>query len=109
MNKGRLSKHVSIKDDNWAKSSKKKLKASMEHKAKRIYVGLLDLLDKEKLSGRMSDETCSELRSRILNIGNDQIRNMKKEIDDRYNVEFIPYHMEFKVSPIEGIDPIVGG
>ena len=108
-NSGRLSKHASKKNDNWVRSSKKKLKASVEHKCKRIYVGLLDLLDIERMSGRISDETCSGLRSKILSIGNDQIRNIKKEIDDRYNVEFIPYQMEFKVSPMEGIDPITGG
>jgi len=107
--RGRLSKHVSKADDNWAISSKKKLKASVEHKCKRIFVGVLDLLDKERLAGNIPEEVFVSLRSKILNAGNDQIRNLKKEIDDRYNVEFIPYHMEFKVSPIEGIDPIMGG
>jgi len=109
MNRGRLSKHVSKKDDNWAISSKKKLRASVEHKCKRIFVGALDLLDKERAIGNIGEEVFASLRARILNIGNDQIRNLRKEIDDRYNVEFIPYHMEFKVSPLEGIDPITGG
>jgi len=107
--RGRLSRHVEKKETNWHISSKKKLKASQEHKMKRIYVGILDLLDLEEKSGNMDSERKTALRSKILNIGNDQIRNMRKEIDDRYNVEFIPYHMEFKVIPVEGLGPIVGG
>ena len=106
--RGRLSKHVYKKDDNWAVKSSKKLKASVEHKCKRIYVGILDLLDKERLSGKISEEDFATLRSKILNIGNDQIRNIRKEVDERYNVEFIPYQVVLKVSPIEGIDPILG-
>ena len=107
--RGRLSKHTEKKNTNWHVSSRKKLKASMENKMKRIFVGILDLLDKEKLEGNIGEETHATLRSRILNVGNDQIRNMRKELDERYNIEFIPYHMEFKVVPVEGLGPIVGG
>jgi len=107
--RGRLSKHVEKKQTNWHVSSRKKLKASVEHKMKRIFVGILDLLDKEKLGGKIDEDTFCSLRSKLLNIGNDQIRNMRKELDERYNIEFIPYHMEFKVVPMEGLDPIVGG
>ena len=107
--RGRLSKHTEKKNTNWHVSSRKKLKASMENKMKRIFVGILDLLDKGKLEGNIGEETHATLRSRILNVGNDQIRNMRKELDERYNIEFIPYHMEFKVVPVEGLGPIVGG
>lgn len=107
--KGRLSRHIEKKSTNWHVSSRKKLKASQEHKMKRIYVQILDLLDIEEKNGNISAENRLTLRSKILNIGNNQIRNMRREIDDRYNVEFIPYHMEFKVVPMDGVDPIVGG
>lgn len=109
MGRGRLSKHIEAKTDNWAVSSKKKIKASVGHKIKRVFVSILDLLDNEKLCGNISEESFRSLRSKIFNIGNDQIRNINKELDERYNVEFIPYHFELKVVPVEGLGPIVGG
>lgn len=94
----RLGKHISVKNDNWSRSSKKKLSKAIEHKMKRVYVGLLDALDKECSSGNITKECANRLRSKILNIGNDQIRNMNLELD-KYNVEFIAYHYEFKNPP----------
>ena len=93
----RLSKHTEINRDNWSVGSKKKLKASMRHKMRRIYVGFLDALDAEKTRGLISSEVAARLRSKALNMGNDQIRNMEMEIEERYNVEAINYHTEFKV------------
>jgi hypothetical protein len=95
--RGRLGRHTDKKTDNWSVGSKKKLKASMRHKMRRIYVGILDALDKEKADGLISQEAAQRLRSKILNIGNDQIRNMEMELEDRYNVEAINYHIDFKV------------
>lgn len=95
--RGRLSRHTEIKADNWSVGSKKKLKASMRHKMRRIYVGILDALDKEKTDGLVDSEAAARLRSKILNIGNDQIRNMEMEIEERYNVEAVNYHIDFKV------------
>jgi hypothetical protein len=94
----RLGKHIETKTDNWSKSSKKKLSKAVEHKMKRIYVGILDALDKECSSGNMPKETANRLRAKVLNIGNDQIRNVNLELD-KYNVEFIAYHYEFKNPP----------
>ncbi len=96
---GRLSRHTEKKLDNWSRSSKKKLKAAVEHKMNRIFVGILNVLDKARLEGKIEDSEFKRLRSEILNIGNDQVRNIKKELDDRYNVEFIPYQIEFKIIP----------
>jgi len=95
----RLGKHVDKKTDNWSDKSKKKLKASVRHKMKRIYVGILDALDKERADGLLEDETFKKLRSKILNIGNDQIRNMESELDNQYNIEFLNYHIDFKIIP----------
>lgn len=91
----RLGKHIDKKTDNWSKGSKKKLDKAIEHKMKRIYVGVLDALDREVQDGYMSKETAARLRAKILNIGNDQIRNIKLELD-KYNVEFIAYHIEIR-------------
>jgi len=95
--KGKLSDHIELSDDPWYLASKRKLKASVEHKMKRIFVGILEILDNEKSSGNISDDTFKGLRQKILNIGNDQVRNMRIELDGRYNVESLNYHVELKV------------
>tara|TARA_Y100000593_G_scaffold89807_1_gene174774 strand:+ start:581 stop:949 length:369 start_codon:yes stop_codon:yes gene_type:complete len=103
--KERLSDHVDIKKDNWSLGSRKKLKASMRHKMKRIFVGILDVLDTEHLKGNIDEETFKRVRSRILNIGNDQIRNMEIELNTRYNIEALNYHVQFNVvgqGPVKG-------
>jgi len=97
----RLGKHTEKAIDNYSVGSKKKLKASVEHRMKRIYVGILDALEKEKLSGNIDSRTFEILRSKILNIGNDQIRSIKKELDDKYNVEFLTYHVVLPVKPLK--------
>lgn len=94
----RLGKHKEVKTDNWSVGSKKKLVAAIRHKMKRMYVGILDTLDKELSDGNIDKETFQKVRSKVLNIGNDQIRNMEIELQ-RYNVEFVAYHMDFKVIP----------
>ena len=100
--RGRLSQHIEIKRDNWSVGSKKKLKASMRHKMRRIFVGVLDALDRERSEGLIDTETAARLRSKILNIANDQIRNMEMEIEERYNVEAVNYHVDFKVIKKDG-------
>ncbi len=95
--KEKLSDHIKIKDDNWSIASKNKLKASMRHKMRRIFVGILKELDIEKAHGIISKDTHKRLRSKILGIGNDEVRNMEAELDSRYNVEFINYHVQFKI------------
>jgi len=96
----RLGKHIEHNVDNYSVGSKKKLKAQVEHRMKRIFVGILDLLDREHVSGNINEETFKSLRSQVLNIGNDQVRNIRKELDERYNVEFIAYHIVLPVIPI---------
>lgn len=95
--KDKLSNHIDLATDNWSVGSKKKLKVSVRHKMKKIFVGILDILDKEKASGNIDEETFKRIRSRVLNIGNEQIRNMEIELDNRYNIEALNYHVEFKV------------
>lgn len=95
--KDKLSNHINLATDNWSIGSKKKLKVSVRHKMKKIFVGILDVLDKEKTNGNIDDETFKRIRSRVLNIGNEQVRNMEIELDNRYNVEALAYHVDFKV------------
>lgn len=95
--KGKLSDHIEHNKDDWWIASKRKLKNSMRHKIKRTFVAMLDALDEEKSNGSIDEATYKTLRSCALNAGNDQIRNMEIEIDNRYNVEALNYHIEFRV------------
>lgn len=95
--KGKLSDHIEHNTDDWWVASKRKLKNSMRHKIKRTFVAVLDALDTEKANGTMDEATYKKLRSVALNAGNDQIRNMEIELDTRYNVEALNYHIEFRV------------
>lgn len=69
----------------------------MRHKIKRTFVGALAAIEEE-----VNDkEKFKKIRSRILSIGNDQIRNMETELE-KYNIEFIPYQITFMQPP--GVD-----
>jgi hypothetical protein len=102
----RLGKHIEEKTDNWSVKSKKKLVQAVTHKMKRIYVGILDALDKEVTAGNISKELSQKLRSKVLNIANDQIRNMGLELD-KYNIEFICYHVKFQNPPEDSAKELV--
>lgn len=103
-----LREHTEKRMDNWSRGSKEKLKASMRHKLKRVFVGCLDAIEKELGVGvGLPDNDRNEvafrkMRNKILGIGNDQIRNMEMELEERYNVEFIPYDITLKTLPREG-------
>ncbi len=97
----RLGKHIEKKTDNYSIGSKEKLKASMRHKIKKTFVGCLDALELEL--SRSDPELFNKLRKKILSLGNDQIRNMETEMD-KYNIEFIAYHVELEVKPLDGVD-----
>lgn len=102
--RGPLGKHLEKKDDNYSQKSREKLKAAMRHKIKRTFVGCLDAIEREVLDGtRESKEKFKKIRSRVLSIGNDQIRNMEAELE-KYNIEFIPYHIEFRVEDLPAED-----
>lgn len=98
--KDKLSDHIKLKEDSWSKASKRKLKNFAAQRMRRIFVSILEALDNEKNSGNIDDATHRRLRSKSLNIGNDQIRNMNIELDTRYNVEALNYHIEFPVKPL---------
>lgn len=99
--KDKLSDHIDKKIDNWSIASGNKLKASMRNKMKKIFVGILDALDNEKHRGNLTKETFGCLRSKVLGLGNDQIRCMEQEIDERYNIEALNYYVEFRNPLIE--------
>lgn len=104
----RLEKHIEKKDDNYSIGSRQKLKAAMRHKIKRTFVGCLDAIEKELgiPANKENQALFRRLRSKILSIGNDQIRNMETELE-RYNIEFIPYHI--KILPLEKVKELENG
>lgn len=98
-----LSDHINKKTDNYSLGSKKKLRASMQNKIKRTFVGILDSLESELDKNNPRElELFHKLRRKVLSIGNDQIRNMENELE-KYNVEFIPYHIEMQVKPLDNV------
>ena len=97
---GRLSDHIHKNYDNYYVNSGKKLFCALEHKMKKIFVVTLDFLEEEVNNGNIDEKTFKVLRSKILNIGNDQVRNMKKDLTERYNIEFITYHTVIPVIPL---------
>lgn len=99
--KEKLSDHLEVKKDNWSVGSKKKLKESLKKKIRILYIGILQALDNEKTDGNIDYRTHKRLRSKVLNISNDQIRNVEMELDSRYNIEALNYRIEFR-QPIEG-------
>lgn len=92
-----LGKHTKVASDNYSKGSKKKLQKNIVHRIKKIFVTCLDLIEDE-----LTFEQFNIVRKKILGVGNDQIRQLEAELQ-RYNVEYIPYHIEMKVKPIEGV------
>ena len=90
---GPLGKHLEKRTDKYSIGSREKLRAAMRHKIKRTFVGCLDAVERELLPD--DKEKFKKIRSKILSLGNDQIRNMETELE-KYNVEFIPYHVEFR-------------
>lgn len=97
-----LREHLEKKTDKYSKGSKKKLEKAIVHRLKKTFVSCLEIMEDCELT----DEEFNKLRKKILGVGNDQIRNIINELE-KYNVEFIPYHIEMKVKPIEGLDPDV--
>lgn len=95
-----LREHIEKRTEKYWLGSKEKLKAAMRHKIKRSFVGSLDAIERELDEWEFNEEDkelfMNAVRRRILGNGNDQIRNMEAELE-KYNVEFIPYHIEFRV------------
>ena len=87
-----LKKHTEKKEDNYSKGSRNKLKAAMKHKIKKTFVESLNAVEEEL--GPNEKERFKRIRSKILSVGNDQIRNMEMELEERYNIEFIPYQIK---------------
>lgn len=66
--------------------SKEKLKKLLDVEVNSALRSVLDFI--EVAVG--NEERFKALRSKVLKVGNDALRNLKKEIDTRYDVEFIP-------------------
>lgn len=96
-----LEKHTEKKIDNYSIGSRQKLKAAMRHKIKRTFVEALNAVESEITDKEMF----KRIRSKILSVGNDQIRNMETELE-RYNIEFIPY--QIMILPLDKLPKELG-
>lgn len=85
-------------DDEYSLYSKEKLKKSTAYKMKEIYKAMLDYAE---LTWGRDAEGFDTLRSKVLGVGNDKIRQMEDEIDEFYNIEFIPQTITMKVKEKE--------
>lgn len=95
-----LREHTEKKHDKYFVGSREKLKAAIRHKIKRTFVGALDAIEREldawDFTAKEREQFMAAVRRRVLGNGNDQIRNMEAELE-KYNIEFIPYHIEFRM------------
>lgn len=95
-----LKEHANKKEDAYSLASKKRLMQNLENKIKKVYTNALKTV--ELVYGN-NDEDFEAARKSILDAGNDQIRNMKEELEC-YNVEFIPQTIEFRTVKTEGTE-----
>lgn len=66
--------------------SKEKLKKYIDLEVKKLFTGVLDYAE----VAVDSKERWKVLRSRILKLSNDAIREISKELDLRYDVSYVP-------------------
>jgi hypothetical protein len=97
----KLSDHINKRLDPWSVASKKKLVSSIRHKIKRTFISALEAIDIELKQGSISEDVHKRLRSKILRAGNSQIEYMESEVDNRFNVEALNYHITMPVKPIQ--------
>jgi hypothetical protein len=105
-----LGKHIEKKTDKYSVGSKEKLKASVRHKIRRTFVGCLDIIEKELMALGIDKDSdvFKTIRKKILSVGNDQVRNMEAELE-KYNIEFIPYHITLPVLSPEELKKLEDG
>lgn len=103
-----LREHADKKTDKWSVGSRNKLKASMRYKIRRVFAACLDIIEHELGLPREDRELFDKIRKKILGIGNDQIRNMEAELE-RYNISYIPYHLDMTVISLEQLDKMLHG
>jgi len=73
-------------DDSGSVRSKDRLKKYVQNEVTKLFTSVLDYAE-VAVDGK---ERYSNLRSKILKVSNDAIREIKKEIDTRYTVDYIP-------------------
>lgn len=79
--------------DQYHLDSKTALLNNIEKKMKSIFVGCLTLIE---FSDVFSEDELKKIRTMILDLGNDKVRSIRREILQRYNVSFVPHQIMFK-------------
>lgn len=67
--------------------SKEKLNKYIELRIKKLFTGVLDYTELTT----DSEKAWQTLRSRILKLSNDTIRDIKREVDISYDVSYVPH------------------
>lgn len=67
--------------------SKEKLNRYIELRIKKLFTGVLDYTELTV----DSEKSWQTLRSRILKLSNDTIRDIIREVDTRYDVSYVPH------------------
>lgn len=80
-------KDVKKNNDAFHRKSSTSLKREVKHQINKVFVSALELI--EIKFGRDFDGY-SELRAKILRVGNDAIRHIDELIDGNYNVQKVP-------------------
>tara|TARA_R110002020_G_scaffold80276_3_gene200404 strand:- start:2182 stop:2571 length:390 start_codon:yes stop_codon:yes gene_type:complete len=106
-------KYKSTKEDKYKESSKDRLYKISKKKVETTMIGALSSIEKHFgfLWGHESQEDLSpeeqhiksiydEVRSEILDKGNNQIRNLESEIS-QYEVKWLRYHMSLPIMSVE--------
>ena len=89
-------KDVSRSDDIYDVRSKERLKKNMERKFKKLFgTALYQFETMLRTEIEQNPELHREFKSEIFRVGNRIIQNMKTELDC-YNIEYIPFHIEFR-------------
>ena len=86
---------VKRSEDPYDLKSRRRLQINLERKFKKLFGTALytfETMLREEI--KKDPELHREFKSALFRIGNRIIQNMKKELDC-YNVEYVPFHVEF--------------
>lgn len=89
-------------DEPYDQRSKERLKKNLERKFKKLFGTALyqfETLLREEIE--RNPELHREFKSELFRVGNRIIQNMKKELDC-YNIQYVPFHVEFRVENSDG-------
>lgn len=92
----KLRDHLDFNENPYFVASKRSLVNFVKNRISKTWVAALAAIEEAVKAGDLSAEKYEEIRREILNAGNQEARKCEKEIRERYNVEKLNYHIEFR-------------